>query len=796
MRNALLFISTVTLLFLLFTRCQKEFVVTNPPLVIDTTVNNNNNTDDQIQVLASVNGVVLDENNLPTQGVTVKCGSQTAVTNSTGIFFFKNLLVSKNNGSITVSKSGYFKGTRTFLSASGKTHFIRIKLIKHSLSATLPASAGGSVNLGNGASIVFPSNAFSYPNGNIYNGNVKVFAKYINPDSLTMHLLMPGDLRGIRKNGLETILTNYGTIGADLFDDNGNAVVIATGKKASLEFPIPSTTAPIQADTIALWHFDDSRSRWLEVGSAMKSAGKIKADVNSFSFWSINESAGFVRINTVIMNSIDSTPVGNQMVRFTVQGTNESCFGYTACTGFVMSGVPVGQPIVMDIIVSNSCGNVLHSQNIGPFTTSTSLDTIWIVAPYRTFTMFTGHIKNCQGNVASNSYISLYSPSSGSYIFTPDSATGYFTLPVFNCQNTTVNYSYQVTEFGTSQQSAIVTGSTTTSTVDLGNVVACANQPVASVYVFGSEQFPGPNSIVKYWKNGVATNVSDGLRSSYTSHAFISTNNDIYIAGSEWDSAGYTSNAKLWINGVKTDIAGFTFLDSRSSDVFVNGTDVYVAYDIDNIMTGYSSAKLWKNGSSTTLSNDSANFHTYCVYVSGNDVYVGGTRTPQASIVNRAVIWKNGVAQYLNNGEFNSIVTKILVNGNDVYAVGQDNVAGNGTGRAVIWKNGVPTYLTDGVGSDAMANDIFIDGTDIYVCGRRSTPGSGEKVQVWKNGVVNVLSASGSSGIGQSIFVKNGDVYVGEVGLMNSPVRLWKNNIPTLITSGNYNNSVRTVIVK
>ena len=760
--------------------------------------------DDATQVTASsLNGVVLDENNLPFPGATVQCGSQSMVTDAMGVFFFKNISVSKNNGSITVSKTGYFKGTRNFLSAAGKSHFIRIQLIPQTLTTTIPAASGGTVDLGSGASIVFPANAFSYANGNPYNGDVKVYGKYINPTDPKLHDIVPGDLRGIRKNGMETVLNNYGIIGADLFDATGQPLVIATGKKASIEFPVPASVQPAVTDSIALWHFDDASARWLEEGMAVKTAGKIKADVSKFSFWAINESAGFVRMSCVIMNSIDTTPVGNQLVRLSVPGTSMTCYGLTASTGFVMSGVPVGQPITMDIEVSNSCGTTLHTRNIGPFTASVSLDTIWIVAATPTYTLFTGNIKNCQGGVASHSYISLYSPNSGSYIFEADSATGYFTLPVYTCQNTTLNYSYQVTEFGTANQSAIVTGSSTAHTVNLGDVYACSTTPPPTnpdVYVFGNEKSAGTNNVIKYWKNGVATNVTDGTTNCDAMSAFMTPANDIYIAGYQWDAAGFTANAKLWVNGAVTDLSGLSFLTSYATGVFVNGTDVYVSYYMDDITTGFTSARLWKNGVSTTLpGSGSANFHALCVYVSGSDVYVGGSSTPQASIVNRAIMWKNGVAQYLNNGQFNSQVNKILVNGSDVYAVGQDNVGANGTGRAVIWKNGVATYLTDGVSSDAMANDIFIDGTDVYVCGRKSMSGGGEKAQVWKNGVATVLSANGNNDIAHGVYVKNGDVYVcGETFNIQTggPVRLWKNNIPTLLTTGNYMNGARTVIVR
>lgn len=799
MKKTYPFILVRILPFILFIGCTKEFSnesgISITP-VADSPVSYT--VDDATKVTASVNGVVLDENNSPFSGATVRCGSQSIVTNSMGVFFFKNISVSKSNGSVTVSKNGYFKGTRNFLTAAGKSHFIRIQLIKETLTATIPASGGGTVDLGSGASIVFPANAFAYPNGTVYSGNVQVYAKYINPANPALHLIVPGDLRGIRKNGLETLLSTYGIIGAELFDANGQPLIILTGKKAGLEFPIPVGVQPAAGDSMKLWHFDDATARWREEGTAVKTGSKMKAEVNKFSFWSIDESAGFVRMSCVIMNSIDSTPVGNQLVKLTVQGTSMTCFGYTACTGFIMSGVPVGQTIVMDIVAANACATTLHTRIIGPLTVATSLDTVWIVAPTPTYTLFTGFIKNCQGGVASNSYISLYSPTSGAYIFEPDSATGHFTLPVYTCQNTILNYSYQVTEFGTGQQSQVVSGSTTSHLVNLGNVYACATPPqqtAPDVYVFGDEQ-SGTHERIKYWKNGVATNVTNGSSDCYAYNAFINPANTIYIAGAEWDAAGFMSNAKLWVNGLKTDISGLSFLNSTATGVFVNGTDVYVSYDMDDISTGFSVARLWKNGSSITLPGGAANFHATCVYVSGSDVYVGGYSTPQASIVSRAVIWKNGVAQYLNNGQFNSTINKILLNGADVYAVGQDNVGANGTGRAVIWKNGVPIYLTDGIGSDAMANDIFIAGTDVYVCGRKSSGGTGEKAQMWKNGVATVLSASGSNGIAHGVYVKDTDVYVSEAGFINGPVRLWKNNIPTLLTTGSNYNSVNSVIVR
>ena len=109
MRKSYLFILTGILLFILFTGCQKEFSSEGGgavPVPTDTT--KTYTVDDATQVTASVSGVVLDEYNKPFAGATVRCGSQSMVTNTMGTFFFKNISISKNNGSVTVTKSSYF----------------------------------------------------------------------------------------------------------------------------------------------------------------------------------------------------------------------------------------------------------------------------------------------------------------------------------------------------------------------------------------------------------------------------------------------------------------------------------------------------------------------------------------------------------------------------------------------------------------------------------------------------------------------------------------------------------------
>ena len=770
------------------TSCQKDFTVdgldNGLPVVI---------ADDITKVNASVNGVVLDENNVPIANATVTCGGQTSVTNNMGIFYFKGVNISKNNGSVTVTKNGYFKATRCFITAAGRSHHLKIQLLAKSVTGTLDAATGGTVTLTGGATIVFPANAFATSTGSVYAGTVKVLARWIDPVSSGMPLAIPGDLRGIKKDGSETMLSTYGMVGAELQDDAGNNLQLAGNIKAEVSFPIPPSIAGGAPAEIPLWHFDESRSRWMEEGTATKNGSIYKALVDKFSFWNVDISLGFVRIEAVLVDAATNEPLSNYYVSLTqTTNANNASYGFTNSDGYITGGVPSNVPLQLEVSSYSICGNVVFNTTIGPFTQSTNLDTIRVNMASTPTTLFSGQIVDCAGSALSDGYFSFYSASFGAYIIEPDNS-GHFSLLLPNCPGSPLDYSYQVTNNQNQQQSPVFTGTATTSQVGLGSIYACTTQPTPDVYVLGSESNSAGNGIVKVWKNGVATDLTDGTFYSTGSGMFIADNNDVYVAGYRYDAAGFITSAVYWKNGTETYIAGGGS-DAYATDVYVNGTDVYISYYAYNAFTGISTAKLLKNGTSTSLSDGTTDAYAQSLFVSGNDVYVGGSQKNVAG-KSVAMIWKNGTAINLSDGTYDAQVNKVFIAGSDVYAVGQeDNAAGNG--KAVMWKNGVATYLTDGNGNDAMANGIFVSGADIYVCGRRSTPGSGEKAQLWKNGVATVLSVNNGNGIAHSVFVKNNDVYVTEGAFLSGPTRLWKNNVPTVITTGATFNTIENVVVK
>ena len=232
-------------LLLTLSACQREIILPDGPTTPTDVVNDN------ITVVAGVRGTVIDESGRPVSGALVTCGMQTQSTDRYGTFSFKNISLSKANGSVKVVKPGYFTHYRSFLSTTGRMHQVRIQLLPKSNSGTFDAASGGTVNLSNGAKLVMPANAVADASGNAYSGQVQVAMTWIDPSASNLADIVMGDLRGVTTAGQERGLETYGMIGVELTSPSGQPLNVAAGKKADLTFPIPASlsgTAPATID--------------------------------------------------------------------------------------------------------------------------------------------------------------------------------------------------------------------------------------------------------------------------------------------------------------------------------------------------------------------------------------------------------------------------------------------------------------------------------------------------------------------------------------------------------------------
>ncbi len=90
------------------------------------------------------------------------------------------------------------------------------------------------------------------------------------------------------------------------------------------------------------------------------------------------------------------------------------------------------------------------------------------------------------------------------------------------------------------------------------NIFSCSNDDdapqltpqQADVYVAGY-QSNGTNKVATVWKNGTATNLTDGSNDASAKSVVVS-GDDVYVVGTEYN--GTKRVAKLWKNGIATDL--------------------------------------------------------------------------------------------------------------------------------------------------------------------------------------------------------------------------------------------------
>ena len=347
--------------------CQKEFSYDLP----GNPVPGNNNAS---PVTASLQGNILDENDLPAAGVTIKVGTKTATTNIRGYFRINNASLDKYASVVTAEKTGYFKAYRTFNATSGVNQVV-IQLIKRKLTGTVNTGSGGTITLSNGGAVAFPANSILKASGGSYNGVMNVYAAYIDPSDPEIDKLVPGSFLASDKNDQRVVLASYGMMAVELESASGEKLQIASGNTATLTTPIPASLQAAAPSTISLWFVDEQTGIWKEEGTATKNGNNYTGEVKHFTYWNCDVPGASVNL-TVTFKNTDGLPLTNTEVGFRPVGAYYSAHGYTDSLGQVSGPVPANTNLVLEVI--SPCNSVMYSQNVGPYSSNTNLGTITV----------------------------------------------------------------------------------------------------------------------------------------------------------------------------------------------------------------------------------------------------------------------------------------------------------------------------------------------------------------------------------------------------------------------------------
>ena len=388
MKLTKLLLTTLLISTAAFFGCQKEFStdpdIINPALPAFTP-----------NITTTVQGRVVDEINKPVQGAFINSGGTNATTNINGEFTLNNINAYDQATFIQVKKQGYFGGSRTIIASQGAVQFVEIKLIPNQSIGTINMASGGTVTLANGTSVTLPASSVVVASTNApYAGIVSVSLGWIDPTSNDLEREMPGDLRGINALNAEVGLQSFGMVAVELKGASGEKLQIAAGKKAAVKFFLPASIAASAPNEIPLWSFNETTGLWKQEGTAVKSGTFYNAEVSHFSFWNCDAQFPVVNFKATIKYQ-NGEPVKNKLVKIKRTATAGFTYGRTDTAGVVRGLVPPNEPLVLEIM--SECNTILHSQNIGPFSTAANI-TVTVTGTTLQSATITGIANTCAGS--------------------------------------------------------------------------------------------------------------------------------------------------------------------------------------------------------------------------------------------------------------------------------------------------------------------------------------------------------------------------------------------------------------
>ncbi|MEI6946610.1 carboxypeptidase-like regulatory domain-containing protein [Paraflavisolibacter sp. H34] len=398
MRKKLFYpLAAAALLLLFYTGCQKEL---NPDL-----------TDPQTEVpetvTASVTGRVLDENGVPVGGAQVITRSGTTLTDINGEFRFNRVALDKEGGFVRVEKAGYFSGSRTFAVTAGSLNYVAIELIPQTQAGTFGAAGGGAVTVPSGGSITFPAQSvINASSRTVYSGEVKVAAFHLNPEAANFNNIMPGSLEGLTTGNEQVALKSFGMMAVELTGSGGEKLQLASGKKATLTFPIPATLQGKAPATIPLWYFDEAAGRWKEEGVATKQGSNYVGTVAHFSFWNCDAPFKVVDFEAVITDQNGPMPFTKVTITEAGDEAQLSGSGYTDSAGRISGMIPAN--VSLNLSVYNKCGDQVYQDNIGTLSQKKNLGTLRVNNPATSNTYrFSGTLHNCSNAPVASGFVTI-----------------------------------------------------------------------------------------------------------------------------------------------------------------------------------------------------------------------------------------------------------------------------------------------------------------------------------------------------------------------------------------------------
>jgi hypothetical protein len=225
-----------------------------------------------------------------------------------------------------------------------------------------------------------------------------------------------------------------------------------------------------------------------------------------------------------------------------------------------------------------------------------------------------------------------------------------------------------------------------------------------NIYILGIEDIESiqnESPIIMYWKNGVPVNIITSITSGKENRAenMVVSNNDVYLSGWEHDDTGKFT-AKFWKNGIATTLSNST-QNSFGSSIVVEGASVSVLFSEINSSTLRKEVKLWKDKNISLIATSSGDIRTEQMIIKDNVRHIVMNEN-----FGKLIYLKDNVRTEITPDGVSNDFLKMQVDGTNVCIAYNDNAIGK------YWINGVTKTLA-GV-ENVKSKNMFLSNDDVY----------------------------------------------------------------------------------
>jgi len=381
----------------------------------------------QISFKASAFVEVSDASGNPVPDVVIHVDNAQFTTDEDGVAHLDDVTMHPATY-LVAEKAGYFDGSRRFYPSEGKTHYVKVTLLSDQAIGNIPSTAGGSITLSNGATLAFPANAVAHRDGTPYDGIVEISAQPIAANDPHLSTKMPGDLVGVTDKGDFGSLGSMGMMVVELRSSSGELLDVKEGSTVEMRMPVPAELAGSAPSSIAMWYFDEVKGIWNEDGKATLQGNTYVAEVGHFTYWNYDAWFPITKWGATFVYD-DGSPAAQVSVCITILELNTTKCAQTNEDGLVCGMVASNELLLME--VTDPCGNVVFSEEIGPFSDTTMTGPYTIPGVNVSTTVVSGSTEDCDGNPVTDGFAKIRVGQVNYYVDLDDN--GDFSVTVMNC---------------------------------------------------------------------------------------------------------------------------------------------------------------------------------------------------------------------------------------------------------------------------------------------------------------------------------------------------------------------------